>query len=100
MTRSSHLGEGQTRTTGGTSHDLQLKQNHHDDFFNISPRRHSTMASDHGYYCNKSNSSVGSAASGTPSSSPTGSKVVAGGGESRQMLPICYLVQVLDSQIC
>ena len=66
-------------TTGGTPYDLQSKRNRHDDLSHISPRRHSVTASDRGYYRNKSNSSVGSAASGTPSSSssPTGSKVVA-----------------------
>jgi hypothetical protein len=64
-------------TTGGTPYDLQLKRNR-DDLSDTSPRRHSATASDRGYYRNKSNSSVGSAASGTLSSSPTGSKVVAG----------------------
>ena len=67
-------------TTGGAPYDLQSKRNRHDDLSDISPRRHSVTASDRGYYRNKSNSSVGSAASGTPSSSstPTGSKVIAG----------------------
>ena len=64
-------------TTGGTLYDLQLKRIH-DDLCDVSPRRHSATASDHGYYRNKSNSSVGSAASGTLSGSPSGSKVVAG----------------------
>ena len=40
-------------------------------------RRHSAIASNCGYYRNKSNSSVGSVASGTHSGSSLGSKVVA-----------------------
>ena len=75
-----HTSRRRSDTTGGTPYDLQPKRNYHDDLSDISPRRHSTTASDRGYYRNKSNSSVGSAASGTPSSSssPTGSKFVAG----------------------
>ena len=59
-------------TTSGIPYDLQLKLNH--NLSETSPRRHSTTASNHGYYCN---SSEGSAVSG-PLSSPTGLKVVAG----------------------
>ena len=64
-------------TTGGTPYDLQPKR-FHDDLCDVCPRRHSATASDRGYYRNKSNSSVGSAVSGTLSGSPSGSKVVAG----------------------
>ena len=63
-------------TTGGMPYDLQPKRIH--DLSDVSPRRHSVTASNCGYYRNKSNSSVGSAASGTHSGSPSGSKVVAG----------------------
>ena len=70
-------------TTGGTPYDLHPKQIH-DDLSDVSPRRHLATASIHGYYRNKSNSSVGSAASGTLSGSPLGSKVVA--GRSRRSL--------------
>ena len=75
-----HTPRRRSDTTGGTPYNLQPKRNYHNDLSDISPRRHSTTASDRGYYRNKSNSSVGSAASGTPSSSssPTGSNLVAG----------------------
>ena len=70
-------------TTGGTPYDLQPKRSHVDDLSDISPRRHSATASDRGgYYRNKSNSSVGSGASGTLSS-PAGSRVAVAGRTRR-----------------